>query len=80
MATQLTAQLQALAASAGIDKTKRPKGRPSLLYEPHVAADIGVEDVYDAAIEGVHVIASCSACMLDASLTVCIVQHCCMSR
>ena len=49
MATELSAQLQTLAAAAGFDKSKRPKGQPSLLHEPHVAADIGVEDVYDRA-------------------------------
>jgi hypothetical protein len=52
MATQLTAQLAALAAKAGLDKTKRPKGQASLLYEPHKAADIGSEDVYDVAFKG----------------------------
>lgn len=52
MATQLTSQLAALAASAGLDKSKRPKGQPSLLYEPHRAADIGVEDIFDTATRG----------------------------
>ena len=67
MSTQLTSQLQALAASAGLDKTKRPKGQPSLLYEPHIAADIGTEDVYDRALKG-------ASCHHTASL----LQHCCL--
>jgi hypothetical protein len=54
MASQLTSQLQALAASAGLDKTKRPKGQPSLIYEPHIAADVGAEDVLDRALQGAH--------------------------
>lgn len=52
MATQLTSQLAALAASAGLDKSKRPRGQPSLLYEPHRAADIGVDDIFDTATRG----------------------------
>jgi hypothetical protein len=52
MTTQLASQLAALAAKAGLDKTKRPKGQPSLLYEPHEAADISSEDVFDVALQG----------------------------
>jgi len=50
--TALESQLAALAASAGIDRSKRPKGQPSLLHDPQTAADIDAQSVLDTAIKG----------------------------
>ena len=52
--TTLETQLQALAASAGIDKSKRPKGQPSLLHDPQTAADIDAHAVYETAVKGAY--------------------------
>eukprot|EP00892_Ulva_mutabilis_P002157 jgi/Ulvmu1/11942/UM082_0021.1 len=51
MASDLAAQLQSLAAKAGV-APRRTKGQPSLLYDSQAAADIGLDDVYDKAVEG----------------------------
>ena len=52
MASDLASQLQSLAAKAGVEP-RRSKGQPSLLHDSKTAADIGIEDVYDQAIEGI---------------------------
>lgn len=50
MASVLAQQLQALGKS-GIALT-RAKGRPSLLFESHQAADIDLQTIYDIALQG----------------------------
>lgn len=51
MASDLASQLQSLAAKAGVEQ-RRPKGQPSLLHDSKTASDIGVDDIYDKAVEG----------------------------
>lgn len=51
MASDLASQLQSLAAKAGVE-LKRTKGQPSLLHDSKTASDIGVDEVYDKALEG----------------------------
>lgn len=51
MATDLAAQLQLVAARAGVD-TKRSKGQASLLYDSRAASDLGAAQIYDIASQG----------------------------
>lgn len=51
MASDLASQLQSLAAKAGVG-LKRTKGQPSLLHDSQTAADIGIDEIYDKALEG----------------------------
>jgi hypothetical protein len=50
-ATALQSQLQHLAVAAGIT-TNKPRGKPSLLYTFQEAADIGLQDIFDVAVQG----------------------------
>lgn len=52
MASDLQAQLQKIAAAAGIHVGNKPRGKPSLLYTLQEAADIGLQDVYEVALQG----------------------------
>jgi hypothetical protein len=52
MATDLAAQLQQVAARAGAD-TKQAKGQASLLYDSRTASDLGAEEIYDIAYQGI---------------------------
>lgn len=58
MATDLAAQLQQVAARAGVD-TKRSKGQASLLYDSRQAADLGAEQIYDIASQGLYMSLFC---------------------
>lgn len=51
MASDLASQLRSLAAKAGVEP-RRSKGQPSLLHDSQTAADIGVDEIYDKAYEG----------------------------
>jgi hypothetical protein len=59
MTSTLQAQLQQIAAAAGI-VSKKPRGKPSLLYTFQEAADIGLQDVYEVALQG-----GCRVCILS---------------
>lgn len=52
MSTNLQEQLQRIASAAGISSTKRIRGKPSLLFSFKEAADKGVDDIYDIAVQG----------------------------
>jgi hypothetical protein len=50
MTTDLAAQLKSLAAVARVEPQR--KGQDSLLYDDRTAADIGIESIYDLAVQG----------------------------
>lgn len=52
MATALQQQLQQLAVATGLPTGKRPKGKPSLLYDAQQAADIDLETIYGIGCQG----------------------------
>ncbi len=52
MTSTLQEQLQKIAAAAGIGTGRQPRGKPSLLYTFQEAADIGIQDIFDIAVQG----------------------------
>ena len=52
MTTALAAQMQQLASITGASVSKRPRGKPSLLYSYQEAADIGIDAIYSTALQG----------------------------
>lgn len=62
MTSVLAQQLQALGKS-GVS-LPRGKGRPSLLFEAHQAADIDLQTIYEIALQG----ASAQRCLCELAL------------
>ena len=56
MTSTLQEQLQRLASAAGIASGKAPRGKPSLLYTTQNAADIGIQDIYAVAVQGMNAV------------------------
>jgi len=52
MASSLQEQLQKIAAAAGIATGRQPRGKASLLHTYQEAADIGLQDIYEVAVQG----------------------------
>lgn len=52
MGTSLQEQLKRIASAAGISSSKHIRGKPSLLFSFKEAADKGVDDIYDVAVQG----------------------------
>ena len=65
MASQLEQQLRSIAAAAGVrqsntqrqaagvyDPVAKQKGKASMVYSFQEAADVGIDEIYDAGIKG----------------------------
>jgi len=60
MTSTLQEQLQRIAAAAGITPSRTVRGKPSLLFTFQEAADKGIQEIYEIALQGKNLFVSLS--------------------